>query len=118
MQNVVLTTEQELTALFRKEAQRLIDELIEKLELNKETDTIPNVREAAKFTGLAVQTIYQYVNENRMPFFRVGRKLQFSKIELRAWQKAKRPHIFKSVVNEIVQKQSPATYVQAGNEAD
>jgi len=54
MQNVVLTTEQELTALFRKEAQRLIDELIEKLELNKETDTIPSVKEAAIFTGLAV----------------------------------------------------------------
>jgi len=53
-----------------------------------------------------------------MPFFRVGRKLQFSKIELRAWQKAKRPQIIKDVINEIIQKQSPDTFVEVGNEAN
>lgn len=104
MQNMVLTTKEELTDLFRKEAQNLINDLVKQLELDKETDTIPTVKEAAIFTGLAAQTIYQYVNENRIPFFRVGRKLQFSKKELRAWQKAKRPQIIENVINEMINK--------------
>ena len=106
MQGIVLTTEEAIANLFRQEAKQLISELIEKLELNKETDTIPNVREAARFSGLAVQTIYQYVNENRMPFFRVGRKLQFSKKELRAWQLSKRTHILKKGLNTMMKEVS------------
>lgn len=117
MQNMVLTTTEQLQALFRSEAQNLINDLVTQLELNKETDTIPSVKEASEFTGLAVQTIYQYVNENRIPFFRVGRKLQFSKKELRAWQQAKRPDVMKIVVNNLVKTQSPDTIVGFGNEA-
>lgn len=116
MQNLVLATMEQLQLIFRKEAQKMIKELVKELELKNEVDTM-DIKECSEFTGLAVQTIYQYVNENKIPFFKVGRKLHFSKKEIRVWQKAKRPQILKNVINEMINKQSPETFVRDGYEA-
>lgn len=54
---------------------------------NETQDKILTINEAAEFTSLAKQTIYQLVSERKIPFIkRKGTKrLYFSQSELREW---------------------------------
>jgi excisionase family DNA binding protein len=44
-----------------------------------------SVDEAAKFVGLAKQTVYQLVSERKIPYHKAGRQLRFYKSELNKW---------------------------------
>lgn len=48
-------------------------------------DEIGGVQEAAKWTGLAVQTIYNKVDKGEIPYSKNSGKLCFSKKELQKW---------------------------------
>ena len=44
-----------------------------------------NVREAARFLGNAVASLYGRTSKNEIPFYKRGKKVYFKKSELLAW---------------------------------
>lgn len=50
-----------------------------------EEDRLLNVREAARFLGDAVATLYGRTSKNEIPFYKRGKKVYFKKSELLAW---------------------------------
>ncbi|MFH6983606.1 helix-turn-helix domain-containing protein [Marinoscillum luteum] len=50
-----------------------------------EEDRLLNVREAARFLGDAVATLYGRTSKNEIPFYKRGKKVYFKKSELVAW---------------------------------
>lgn len=54
-------------------------------EPEREEDRLLNVREAARFLGDAVATLYGRTSKNEIPFYKRGKKVYFKKSELVAW---------------------------------
>jgi len=50
-----------------------------------EEERLLNVREAARFLGDAVATLYGRTSKNEIPFYKRGKKVYFKKSELMAW---------------------------------
>ena len=46
------------------------------------------IDEAAEFTRLAKQTLYDYTHRRKVPFLKAGKRLLFRKTELDAWLNA------------------------------
>jgi len=54
-------------------------------ESEDEEDRLLNVREAARYLGDAVATLYGRTSKNEIPFYKRGKKVYFKKSELLAW---------------------------------
>ncbi len=54
-------------------------------EPDGEEERLLNVREAARFLGDAVATLYGRTSKNEIPFYKRGKKVYFKKSELLAW---------------------------------
>jgi excisionase family DNA binding protein len=67
-------------------------ESIEKLLSDSHTDHIVymNIDEAATFLRMQKSTLYQYVFYRRIPYYKKGKKLTFSKSELVEWMNKNR----------------------------
>lgn len=65
----------------------LSDILIELRSLRKQYHTWLNVDELSKYLGLKASTIYQYVNQNRIPYKKIpgSSKLLFSRSKIDQW---------------------------------
>ena len=46
---------------------------------------ILDISKAAEFLGLAKQTLYGYTSTNKIPFYKVNKKLHFKRKELLEW---------------------------------
>ena len=46
-----------------------------------------SVKEAARYLGVRVSTIYNWVHERKIPFRKHGRRLVFNKASLERWSK-------------------------------
>ena len=46
-----------------------------------------NIREASRFTGYAVQTLYVWVSQRRIPHVKKGGRLRFDLEALESWMK-------------------------------
>ena len=44
-----------------------------------------NIKEASTFLDSSVQTIYRLVSQDKIPYYKTGKKLYFLKSELRKW---------------------------------
>ena len=55
---------------------------------SKETDEFLNAKQAAKFLGLSVSTIYQKVHLGTIPHFKRNSRLYFSKADLTSYIKS------------------------------
>jgi excisionase family DNA binding protein len=44
-----------------------------------------DVKEVAKEYGLAVSTVYAMVSQHRIPFFKMGRRTKFDRLQLDKW---------------------------------
>jgi len=67
-----------------------IEELIFNANFEKsgdelEADRLLNVREATRFLGDAVATLYGRTSRNEIPFYKRGKKVYFKKAELLEW---------------------------------
>lgn len=67
-------------------------ESIEKLlsETHNDHITYLNIDEAAAFLRMQKSTLYQYVFYRRIPYYKTGKKLTFSKTELVEWMNKNR----------------------------
>lgn len=54
-------------------------------EPDGEEERLLNVREAARFLGDAVATLYGRTSKNEIPFYKRGKQVYFKKSELLAW---------------------------------
>jgi len=44
-----------------------------------------NIKDASTFLDISVQTIYRLVSQDKIPFYKTGKKLYFLKSNLRKW---------------------------------
>lgn len=85
---VVTFTPEQLRELVR-EAVRA--ELGGKAPANDTSAAWLNTAQAAKLTGLSVRTLQNYVNDQKVPYYRDGREpIRFRRNELEAWVAARK----------------------------
>lgn len=83
MSDLIITTKEELGELIRTT-------LIEVLNEGKEESHAPEIldlKQAAEFLKLKVQTIYGYTSQKQIPYIKKGKKLYFEKSKLETWLK-------------------------------
>lgn len=90
MENVIMIQEKDLEKFTTK-----MYELLKKNEEQKNgnEDDIIDVKTAAKILGLSTATVYGKTHRKELPFFKRGKKLRFSRMDLIAWLKAGNPPI-------------------------
>lgn len=54
---------------------------------NEDSQILLSVEEAATFLNIAIQTLYGYTSQRRIPFIKKEKKLYFDKAELLVWLK-------------------------------
>lgn len=69
-------------AEVKKDLKELKALLLNKADNNPEADTPIGIKEASKFIGKTVTTVYGYCQRNEIPYNKVGNKLLFFKSEL------------------------------------
>lgn len=52
---------------------------------SEDADKPLSIREAADYVNLAVPTLYTLVNKRKIPYTKKGKRLYFSKMELKDW---------------------------------
>ena len=100
MHNIIVTTPEELEHLIQKTVRRVLSE-------QKTPPPLPppekpmSIKEAAKYLGLAVQTLYGYTSNGRIPFIKKSRRVIFIKADLDNWmQEGKKESSNKSISNQ------------------
>ena len=81
-----------LTSLSSEELKAIIREVLTEI-MNPADGISPSgsepelmtVKEAAKFTGLAVTTLYEKTSKRTIPHFKKGKRLYFRRTELEEW---------------------------------
>lgn len=46
---------------------------------------VMNIRQAAQYLGVSPDTLYKYVNEDKIPAFKLGNRWRFKKSTLDEW---------------------------------
>ena len=49
-----------------------------------------DAREAARFLGISVRTLWQLKKDGAIPYYQIGRRVLFALEDLRAWARQKR----------------------------
>ena len=75
-----------LRALFRQELESYF-EVHPVSKINSRSDDIMTVDKTAKFLGLSVATIYSKVSQRELPVMKRGKRLYFSREELKGYLK-------------------------------
>jgi len=50
---------------------------------------VMNIRQASEYLGVSPDTLYKYVNEQKIPAFKLGNRWRFKKSKLDAWMEEK-----------------------------
>ena len=50
---------------------------------------VMNIRQASQYLGVSPDTLYKYVNEQKMPAFKLGNRWRFKKSKLDQWMEEK-----------------------------
>jgi excisionase family DNA binding protein len=50
---------------------------------------VMNIRQASQYLGVSPDTLYKYVNEQKMPAFKLGNRWRFKKTKLDQWMEEK-----------------------------
>jgi excisionase family DNA binding protein len=48
-----------------------------------------NIREASQYLGVSPDTLYKYVNQQKLPAFKLGNRWRFKKSKLDQWMEEK-----------------------------
>jgi excisionase family DNA binding protein len=62
---------------------------------------VMNIRQASQYLGVSPDTLYKYVNEQKIPAFKLGNRWRFKKSKLDQWMEEK------SVPTEVKAKKKP-----------
>ena len=50
---------------------------------------VMNIRQASQYLGVSPDTLYKYVNEQKIPAFKLGNRWRFKKSKLAQWMEEK-----------------------------
>ena len=50
---------------------------------------VMNIRQASQYLGVSPDTLYKYVNEQKIPAFKLGNRWRFKKSKLDEWMEVK-----------------------------
>ena len=50
-----------------------------------DNDRLLSCEELAQYLGISVWTIYQWINQRRVPYIKLGRLVKFRKVEIESW---------------------------------
>ena len=50
---------------------------------------VMNIRQASEYLGVSADTLYKYVNEQKIPAFKLGNRWRFKKSKLDQWMEEK-----------------------------
>jgi excisionase family DNA binding protein len=50
---------------------------------------VMNIRQASQYLGVSPDTLYKYVNEQKIPAFKLGNRWRFKKTKLDQWMEEK-----------------------------
>ncbi len=108
MKKVILTefSENDFRQIFREEIEAYFEEK-EVNEAKVQKEDIVKVDEAAKIIGNKKGYIYELVHRNKIPYFKTGSRLRFSRRELEAWVKSGRPDIISEAVSNLLVNKMP-----------
>lgn len=85
MSNVILITPEQLKFIIKDSVREALNEQKQATPL-KEVCELMNATEAAKFVGIAKQTLYGYTSRRLIPFIKRGtKKVVFKRSELQSW---------------------------------
>jgi excisionase family DNA binding protein len=78
-------------------------------ELNSMADSreVMNIRQASQYLGVSPDTLYKYVNEQKIPAFKLGNRWRFKKSKLDQWMEEKSNQM------EVRTKKKPKVAVKA-----
>ena len=62
---------------------------------------VMNIRQASQYLGVSPDTLYKYVNEQKIPAFKLGNRWRFKKSKLDQWMEEK------STQMEVKSKKKP-----------
>ena len=72
--------------IIQKYIRESVQESIKESNSQKQSEKeILNVKESADFLNLAVQTIYTFTSQGKIPHFKKGKRLYFHRSELLEW---------------------------------
>jgi excisionase family DNA binding protein len=54
---------------------------------------VMNIRQASQYLGVSPDTLYKYVNEQKIPAFKLGNRWRFKKSKLDQWMEEKSTQI-------------------------
>ncbi len=54
---------------------------------------VMNIRQASQYLGVSPDTLYKYVNEQKIPAFKLGNRWRFKKSKLDQWMEEKSAEI-------------------------
>jgi excisionase family DNA binding protein len=93
-------TKEELKSVIKES----LSEILNNINNNIVKEEIFTIDEAAHFTKLAKQTIYQLTSKREIPFFKKCKKLFFKKSELEQWLFASRKLTKEELKTEAISK--------------
>ena len=50
---------------------------------------VMNIRQASQYLGVSADTLYKYVNEEKIPAFKLGNRWRFKKTKIDQWMEEK-----------------------------
>ena len=50
---------------------------------------VMNIRQASQYLGVSADTLYKYVNEQKIPAFKLGNRWRFKKSKIDQWMEEK-----------------------------
>ena len=68
---------------------------------------VMNIRQASQYLGVSPDTLYKYVNEQKIPAFKLGNRWRFKKSKLDQWMEEK------SNQTEVRTKRKPKAAMKA-----
>jgi excisionase family DNA binding protein len=73
-----------------KKSERLRDEICGRREkAMADSREVMNIRQASQYLGVSPDTLYKYVNEQKIPAFKLGNRWRFKKSKLDQWMEEK-----------------------------
>ena len=93
MTNVIESLPSQVSILV-EEVLALKKLLLEMRKMPNDGEKVIGIEDVCKLTGYAKNTIYQYVNQNKIPYHKPehgGRKLIFFREEIEDWLKGRKP---------------------------
>ncbi len=87
MNNIIVTSQKDLTHLIEASLRKILKEELENANPSQQVaqNEIVFLAEAIEITGLAKPTLYAKTSKNEIPHYKRGRKLYFKRSELLLW---------------------------------